>query len=366
MKHLLIIGGTGTAGRLIANYFETNSFPVKIDIAARGITNPNTSNGIIKLDANKPEKLKGKLSNYDLVILAIGPFEKFGARIHEICLQEKVDCIDINDDPDACQSIFKLANHSLHSSVYTGMGLSPGLSTLLLKVVVSKLNDQTHRAGIRLYFGAAVQSGKASIYTMFSNIRKQVALKKNNKTVYASGKKMDLSEQYTFNEALNKLPLVFYSSPEVFTSQKCPLLKNIDQIDFAFHLQNCPPSLVRFLRGIKWFRKSIVQWLTNTVYKNQTKLSEEPGNNQLVIAQAFAENETHRVSASLSHSSSFDLTAMFCFIIAKKVLNKEIDNKPGIYSFDHLDIDFTNLMDNLNDLGLHINVDVIKKSDKNI
>ena len=99
-KRVLVAGGNGVTGKLIVRYLTGFKLPVQVDIAARtALRAQNLPEQVRKIDIDfKNKKATSALfRQYDIIILAIGPFDIFKASLHEICVSEQKICIDIND-----------------------------------------------------------------------------------------------------------------------------------------------------------------------------------------------------------------------------------------------------------------------------
>jgi Saccharopine dehydrogenase and related proteins len=357
MNKILLIGGTGIAGRCILDYLKSSDLPVEIDVASRGNYKLPDSIGQIRLDVTDQKELRKAVGNYEMVIVATGPFKKYGASIHKACVENKVCCIDINDELSACEQVFELREQALENQtgIYTGMGLAPGLTTFLLQLSAERLSGPVTEAGLRICFGAGVRSGKGSIENIFSNFGKYIRVIRNNKPVTVNASRQEKNSTFTFDPDHADLPLYYYSAPETYTLFLSPRFKHIQRYDAAFYLQNLPAGLVRFLRSVKVFKKPICRSISNAVYNQQYKVSETPENEKLVIVKTFVRDSESTVTCTITHPSSFELTAAFCAIVTEYVLLN--GSKPGVFSFEMLSPDSDQLVEALKKKGITISVE---------
>lgn len=100
MKRIVILGGTGFFGSLIAERLRAAGLqPI---VASR-------TNGDIVIDADKPQDLKATLKQRDLVIDAAGPFQKRTPALIEAARTMGFDVIDLSDSPQYTSMIHEHA-----------------------------------------------------------------------------------------------------------------------------------------------------------------------------------------------------------------------------------------------------------------
>ena len=366
-KRVLVAGGNGVTGKLIVRYLTGFKLPVQVDIAARtALRAQNLPEQVRKIDIDFQNKkaTSALFRQYDIIILAIGPFDIFKASLHEICVSEQKICIDINDSYEAASEIYKLKKDAEHhqSMILTGMGLAPGLTTLLLLEVLQQNNETAQSGGVRMFFSNGINSGKASIYTMLINFISHVFILSNGKAYKTLSKKIEKDAYYTFNESLKHKPLIYYSSPEI---QTLPLNKDysrIRQLDFAFHLEGMPMNIIPFLRGLKIFRKTIIKFLCKSTYKKQKKQQSGQPVETLVIASAFGQFDNCIKHCQVSSKSSYELTALTASLVAEMVLKGEIVETNGVHSIESDIISKPILKTRFEREGIKINPEIVNQS----
>lgn len=96
----------------------------------------------VELDITDSEALKKVLTGADVVMATVGPYYKFGVPI----LRAAVDCgchyLDINDDWESTLGMLELDEAAQKAGITAiiGMGASPGLSNLMAKKAMSRLD----------------------------------------------------------------------------------------------------------------------------------------------------------------------------------------------------------------------------------
>jgi saccharopine dehydrogenase-like NADP-dependent oxidoreductase len=339
LKQVLVAGGNGVTGRLIVQYLTKFKLPVQIDIAARTASHTqNLPEHVKKIDIDFQNREATSLlfHQYDIIILSVGPFDIFKASLHEICVSEQKICIDINDSFEATKEIYKLKKEaeSNQSMILTGMGLAPGLTTLLLLEVLKRDNDTAKRSGVRIFFSDGINSGKASIYAMLINFISHVFILTNGRARKTLSEKIEKDSYYTFNESQRHKSLIFYSSPEIQTLPLNIDCSEIHQLDFAFHLEGMPMKMIPFLRGLKIFRKRIILFLCNSTYKRQRRTGSGKKTETQVIASAFGEFDNYTKCCQVFSKSSYELTALTASLIAEMAIKGEIVKTSGVYSIE--------------------------------
>ncbi|PMB23818.1 saccharopine dehydrogenase NADP-binding domain-containing protein, partial [Fischerella thermalis] len=223
-KKILVVGGTGVAGKFIVNDILKYIPNVQIDIGSRNI---NTSFrkayekiGKVKIDINDSQAAIKIIKNYDLVIFALGPFGLFGNRPHKICCEAGVDCIDINDEIDVTMNIFALDEFARAKGVkiLTGMGLCPGLTTLLLLLVLKTSTQGEKILHLRLFLNRTKEIGLASVQTALNFYRQNIHIISNGSFCCIENNYNDeLKRDFLFPNFDNYVPIIYGSSSEAFT-----------------------------------------------------------------------------------------------------------------------------------------------------
>lgn len=164
-KNIIVLGGTGESGRRIINLLSERLSDLKISCAARrtpkaGIL-PEHIN-FVPFDINDKAKSIETLKKFDLAVIALGPMDKFALQAHQLCLNANIDALDINDSLQAADQIHALNTEaqSKQRLLLTGMGFSPGISTLLLTELAHKKASATGYYQCRLYMGAAMVAAR--------------------------------------------------------------------------------------------------------------------------------------------------------------------------------------------------------------
>ena len=98
MKRIVVLGGTGFFGRVVAE--ELTKAGLQPVIAAR-------SAGDIRIDANDAESVRANLKQRDLVIDAAGPFQQRNSVVIDAARTIGFDVIDLCDSPEYAAMVYK-------------------------------------------------------------------------------------------------------------------------------------------------------------------------------------------------------------------------------------------------------------------
>lgn len=107
MKKIIIIGGSGVAGKIIFDILNRKMTDTEIHIGCRHKPDNSKEDNYVYLDVNEEDSIS-IIKNYQFAILALGPYEKLGNIAHKRCIDAQVDCLDINDSISSWEEINKL------------------------------------------------------------------------------------------------------------------------------------------------------------------------------------------------------------------------------------------------------------------
>lgn len=153
-KRLMILGGTGMNGskaaeelakdgifsELIITYFKGKS---KAEELATKLSDSNVKVTTKQVDATDKQSLMEAFKCTDQVVNFIGPFYKYGVDIVKAAIESKINYVDICDDYQVFDEIFKLDESAKENgiSVICGFGTSPGFTSLIAMYGASKMDQ---------------------------------------------------------------------------------------------------------------------------------------------------------------------------------------------------------------------------------
>lgn len=173
MKRVLVLGGTGMTGRAVLDYLDCHGESLTVHYASRHASD-RLKQPWAHLDLGwGVDRIARVLSDYDHVVVCVGPFEKLRARVHGCCRAAGVGCVDVNDSIDARRDIVAMDATAQQAGLtfLTGFGLCPGISTMMLTELAedpgaSPIVD----IEVRLLIGGKQEPGAASMESMFATL----------------------------------------------------------------------------------------------------------------------------------------------------------------------------------------------------
>ncbi|MFQ6125157.1 MAG: saccharopine dehydrogenase family protein [Candidatus Heimdallarchaeota archaeon] len=173
MSRITILGGCGTVGsiavRTLSN-LEDFSEIVIADIAtekAKKFCTELEHEGVstVRVDALEPQSIKNAIKESDVVLNCIGPFYRFAPIILNAVIESGIDYVDVCDDIDATQELLKMNDMAKHANISAliGMGSSPGVANLLVRLCADQLLEAIDSIDIYHAHGGEPTEGAAVI-----------------------------------------------------------------------------------------------------------------------------------------------------------------------------------------------------------
>jgi hypothetical protein len=161
MKRVVVIGGSGFFGRLIAD--KLTAAGLRPIVASR-------SRGELRIDANNPEDLRNNLKQRDLVIDAAGPFHKRSPALIEAARTIGFDVIDLSDSPEYTSMIYQ------HQAPIQAAGIRvltacSSLSTVSAAVLKSCSVDEPRRLSAYLVPASRHTANPATLASILASLQ---------------------------------------------------------------------------------------------------------------------------------------------------------------------------------------------------
>jgi len=128
------------------------------------------------VDVSDADALGSLIAGADVVLNCVGPFYRFGPPTLEASIAAGVNYVDICDDLDATRRMLDLDSVARQAGVVAlvGMGNSPGLANLFVKLCAEWFFDEIHTAEIMHIHGGEPDEGagvlKHRIHAMTSDV----------------------------------------------------------------------------------------------------------------------------------------------------------------------------------------------------
>jgi saccharopine dehydrogenase-like NADP-dependent oxidoreductase len=152
MPNILIIGGAGdmitVTIKLMLEHNEDVHLTIvdydtdKLDQKRRYHGNPSRAT-FVQGDLFDKNRMNELMSGSDLVLNAAGPYYKTASPVLELCIHQKVNYCDLNDEADSSRELIAMHEHIKQAGIgaYIGNGASPGLTNIWAKELMEELDE---------------------------------------------------------------------------------------------------------------------------------------------------------------------------------------------------------------------------------
>jgi hypothetical protein len=337
-RNVVVIGGSGESGRRIIQDLRLHHPTLRITSASRrrgGKEKLPPEVSWCELDVERPDEARLLLRTFDLAVIALGPMEQVGARAHRLCLEAGVDCVDINDSLAAADAILALDQQAAANGcrIYTGLGLAPGLSTLLLLRLAHENASATGLYQSRLYMGAAHGGGKASPHALLASFRKQLEVYRNGRRQRIATPWRDAASRFCFPGHDQPLDLIPYATPETATLAHSGVKAGITGLDSRFHVQYLPQGLARAVAAIApgpAMREAMAHRLYTGGQTAKRRRNADPATTLWV----YPDNRPKDGLVVHGPLSAYDLTAAMACAVIDDIVAGWLRTLPGVWSLN--------------------------------
>lgn len=171
MAAVVVLGGAGGVGRVavqaltqVDDVDEILVADFRADAAAATVAELGDERlRPVAADVSDRPRLTEFVGGADVVLNCVGPFYRFGAPTLRAVIDAGVDYVDICDDLDATRALLDLDGAARDAGVTAliGMGNSPGLANLFVKLCAEQLLDEVSSADIMHIHGGEATEGAA-------------------------------------------------------------------------------------------------------------------------------------------------------------------------------------------------------------
>ncbi|MCB1015753.1 MAG: saccharopine dehydrogenase NADP-binding domain-containing protein [Acidimicrobiales bacterium] len=173
MAGIVVLGGAGGVGRVateaLAHVDELDEVvvadlrPYEVAQVVDGLDDPRFRAATV--DVTDPTALGDLFAGADVVLNCVGPFYRFGPPTLSAAVAAGVGYVDICDDLSATRAMLELDGAARDAGVVAlvGMGNSPGLANIFVKLCAEQLLDEVTGADIMHIHGGEPDEGPAVI-----------------------------------------------------------------------------------------------------------------------------------------------------------------------------------------------------------
>ena len=339
-SRIVVIGGGGGTGRLVVAALRRLMPLATIVVASRNAPDalrPPGADGAIAVDAGRasPDPLSiAVLQGFDLAILALGPFDEMLDRAHRLCIAARIDCIDVNDSPAASRAILALDELAVQAGtrVLTGMGLNPGLSTVLLDDALERIGEP-ERIEVRLFAGGNEPSGVAATRTMIANFGPKVFEVANGEEIAVRADDRSSAARFAFPTLPGELAAIHCSSAESALLEARGASAPRGAIDYRIHFQGMPPGMVGVFRRNAILRSDrVARILAPFFHAMHGRSRSRPGNldRSVMAVRALPGQAGAGLTVFATGTTTFGMTAAFVAAMAKAHLSRGRETAAGV------------------------------------
>jgi hypothetical protein len=139
---ILALGGAGRVGNRIVQMLSARGVG-DVTIADRAAPSHIVDARFEEIDIEDGGRLGRLLSDHDVVVNTVGPFDRWGCRILDAAIAAGTHYVDVCDDPRPTLELLERGPRAAEMGVraVVGLGASPGLPNLLMVVAARELDD---------------------------------------------------------------------------------------------------------------------------------------------------------------------------------------------------------------------------------
>lgn len=357
-KQILILGGTGVTGKLIMENLLPGLKGAEITVSGRrgGVVHQGVKN--LQIDLNDQADAVKKLTQFDLVIITVGPFKTFGNLPHQLCIQAGVDCIDVNDSIAAAVEIYQLDQQAKKQGVkvLTGMGLNPGLSTIMLLSLLAQAPTEQHQASLKLFIGGKQEVGYAASQVISHVLSPSVAVIRQGKCAYVPANDGYPEQSYLFPGMKAPVQMIHRSTPQCYTLPRHGAFENLQTMNFSIHFQGFGFLRLQVTRLVSWLKhRSFSAPLIKLVFGLQQCLQNKWGNESSSVVVAQTESTSGRKQkAYCAGMTSYEMTAKFTAVMVEMMLSGRVSKSAGVMGIEDNIVNQREVMTALGKRGIRI------------
>ena len=249
MSRIVVLGGCGGIGSVAAAALAGAEEVKELVIAdldfeaakrvAATLDRPGVS--AVEVDATSPESLRAVLKGADVALNCIGPFYRFGPPILQASIDAGVDYVDVCDDLAPTRKMLELDGSAEKAGVrcLVGMGNSPGLANVFVKLCADNFLDTVESADIMHIHGGEPVEGPAVVKHRIAAMVDDIPLFLDGKMIQVRQLEESGQEQVVNTEFRNvgTFPVYPYPHPETITLPRhIPGLKRATNMGVIFPL----------------------------------------------------------------------------------------------------------------------------------
>lgn len=232
MVRFCVIGGGGHIGSGIAREISKHADGSEIIVAdinlAKAEEVAREVNGeAIKVDATDAASIKDAVKGSDVVVSAVGPYYKFGAKVLKAVIEAGINFVDIDDDYDATAACLEMSRDAEKAGItaVVGLGATPGITNILAKYGADKMDEVKSINTYWAWTALDPTMGSAIIYHYLHAAAGKIPSYRNGEWVEVPA--LSDAEIVEFPEPIGCLEVYSVGHPEPVTIPRYLKVKNV-------------------------------------------------------------------------------------------------------------------------------------------
>lgn len=340
VHRILVLGGSGESGRRIVDHLARRYPEWRITSAARRPQSVPTGPGnrkTVEFDIRDRARALATLAEHDLAIIAMGPMHVYGAEPHRLCMEAGIDCIDINDNLGVADEVLALHEHACERErlVLTGMGFTPGLSSLLLAQLTARRAAPKGHYHIRACMGAAYGGGESSPYAILSSFSRRIHVLDGGRRQTQDTPWKDAQRHFFFPGQAKPVEMIPFSALEVagLTSGRSQAPMAITRLDARYHIQYLKQGFARFMASFELGPRTLDRFARKFYASGQSMKRKKDADPDTVL-WVFPDGAPERGLLVHGVISSYDLTALMVCSTVDAWAQGGLTGYQGVYTVD--------------------------------
>jgi len=337
---ILVVGGYGEVGKNVVSELIKH-YPEQVIVAGRNLKQAisfvrTTGHSLrtLELDIYDNSSFDDKLDTVRVVIMCLSPKHSGFA---EYCVQKEINYIDISPSNQVASEIEQLKEKAVENNItcILGVGLAPGLSTLLAKTICAEL-DAKKQINLSLMLGLGEKHGTDGVKWLLDNLACDFKCEQNKRVTivkpFVDGLRaefplpMGTRKAYAFNLADQQI----LSKTLSLGSVSCYFCYNSRFITFLVHILK-KAGVFNLLK----YRK--VYNIILNIFNFALKITKH------IFSDAYAvhvyvvgtkDNQPIICSGSITGNNNSLLTGKVAAYVGRKLY--EGMNKPGVYYLNEM------------------------------
>lgn len=249
-KRVVVLGGGGGIGGVAAAALAQTDDAEEVIVADVSVpAAQKTVDDIgdkrfkaVAVDVTSPESLNSAIAGAAVVVNCVGPFYRLGPMTLAGVIRAGITYVDVCDDLSATRAMLDLDSVAKFAGVHAliGMGNSPGLANVFVKMCAESFLDEIHSVDIMHIHGGEPSEGAAvikhRIHAMTSDVPVFVdGAFASVRMLEESGAQLVREEEF---RGVGRYPVFPYPHPEVITLPSVfPSLRAVMNLGVVFPLQ---------------------------------------------------------------------------------------------------------------------------------